>query len=245
MKPVVEKLKLAKDYITGNLSWLLTKLRMHLIVITVGLVATGFAFYGLDRYTDHVVQKVYEVHRPLIEDAYKAGYNKCKTEMALYLDKVVAEIRNECDLERAVLTEKRIYAIIKKSNPELTPAAQREYVRYITKYAKEYGISPILVASVIHRESNYRTKLTSNVGAAGPMQVWAKWHTEKLKRNNITKKDLYTIKHGIKIGCEVLTEYLRWEKGDFRAALYRYVGGQHHGYVRDIFGMCEFAFNIK
>lgn len=152
---------------------------------------------------------------------------------------------NKCELEEFILTEKRINAIMDKSNNQLTVEQKREYIKYITLYSKKYSLSPILVASVIHRESNFRNKVTSNVGAAGPMQVWAKWHPEKLKKHKLTSEHLYSTKYGILIGCEVLKEYIDREDGNFRAALYRYVGGNHHGYVNDIFAMCEYAFSIK
>ena len=148
-------------------------------------------------------------------------------------------------LSNHILTEKRIYAIMNVSNPDLSKEEQRLYIKYIVKFAKKYNLSPILVAAVIHRESNFRNKLTSTVGAAGPMQVWAKWHTEKLKKHKLTEEHLYTIQYGILVGCEVLREYINAENGNFRNALYKYVGGQHHGYVKDIFAMCEYAFKIK
>lgn len=209
-------------------------------------VAVGLGFYGLNMYTDQLIEKVSKnSYTAGYKIGHEKGYEKCKNELKIHVNNFISELRNENELELALLTEKRLRAIMKRSNPELSDDKQRQYIKYITKYSKEYGISPILVASVIHRESNFRIKLTSSVGAAGPMQVWSKWHNEKLKRNNITKDDLYSIEHGVKIGCEVLQEYIKWEKGDFRAALYRYVGGQHHGYVRDIFAMCDFAFKIK
>ena len=180
-------------------------------------------------------------------DGYQQGYtNALESKFSEFADiiKVDYERTQLCNIKQQVLVEKQLYAIMKRSNDKLSADTQRLYIKYIVKYAKEYKLHPVLVASVIHRESNYRVKLTSNVGAAGPMQVWAKWHTEKRKRHKLTEEHRYTIKYGTLVGCEILREYIDKADGNIREALYMYVGGKHHGYVKDIFAMCEYAFSI-
>lgn len=177
-------------------------------------------------------------------NGYRAGTENYTKKLADILEHKFKQ-EERCELKEYILTEKRITAIMHKSNSKLTAAEKRDYIKYITRYAKKYELSPILVAAIIHRESNFKNSTTSDVGAIGPMQVWPKWHTEKLKKHKLTPKHLYSTQYGVLIGCEVLREYIDREDGDFRAALYRYVGGQHHGYVKDIFTMCEYAYSIK
>lgn len=153
-------------------------------------------------------------------------------------------IINNSALDNQILTEKQINHIMTISNNKLTDNERRLYVKYIVKYSREYKLPPVLVAAIIHRESNFRKHLVSSVGARGCMQVFPKYHKEKLKKSKITADELHTIKYGIKIGCEVIAEYLKVEQGNYREALYRYVGGKHHGYVKDIFELCHKTYNI-
>ncbi|MBQ9624778.1 MAG: transglycosylase SLT domain-containing protein [Clostridia bacterium] len=46
-----------------------------------------------------------------------------------------------------------------------------EYKEEIIKYSKEYDLDPVLVASVICRESRFRLKAKSPAGARGLMQI--------------------------------------------------------------------------
>lgn len=193
----------------------------------------GYAL-GYKDGADYVNNKLLSEFSSLLQVSLK-GNNLCTKGKCAVAD----------SLKDYILLEKQLHAIMKKSNEKLTKEQRREYAKYIIKYAKEFNLPPILIASIIHRESNFINKTTSSVGAKGPMQVWSKHHKEKMKRHNLKDSHLYTTQYGILVGCEVLKEYLDLEKGNYRAALYRYVGGKHHSYVRDIFKMCEYALSIK
>lgn len=118
--------------------------------------------------------------------------------------------------------------------PRIDPAVANEYAKWILYWSTKYKLPPKLVACVISRESDFDNTVTSSVGAKGPMQVIYKWHKDKCERIGIGEDGLYTIKGGIGVGCEVLREYLN-QTGDLHRALIKYVGGQHHQYVNDIF----------
>ena len=112
------------------------------------------------------------------------------------------------------------------------------------KWAIKYELSPVFVASMIHRETNFNEKAVSKSNARGCLQVIAKWHPEKLKELGIQEKDLHSINHGIHIGCLVIREYLERSNWNYREALKKYVGAVNNsadGYIDDIFAMTIYA----
>ena len=230
----------------------ISKLKSELPLILSLILGTALAF-AIWQMANRVLENASESgikygHEQGFSEGYKAGLNSANNKLLEDVSQILQVSLKEKEtqaLDEYILVEKRLHAIMDKSNRKLTKAQKREYTKYITKYAKKYDLSPILVAAIIHRESNFINKTTSSVGAVGPMQVWPKWHKEKMKKYKLNREHLYSTNYGILMGCEILREYIDMENGDFRAALYRYVGGKHHGYVKDIFRMCEYALKIK
>ena len=218
-----------KTVFTGIVQYLDVRKALRLIVLAI--VVGGLSYTGWN-YINNVLVDVQEKST---KNGYIVGYREA----------VVQTEAKDCTIAEYILTEKRLHAIMDKSNPKLTKAQKREYTKYITKYSKKFDLNPILVAAIIHRESNFINSTKSEVGALGPMQVWPKWHKEKMKKYKLKNEHLHSTNYGILVGCEVLREYIDMEDGDYRAALYRYVGGKHHSYVKDIFAMCEYALTIK
>lgn len=155
---------------------------------------------------------------------------------------------SESDKEyiRTLLETKRLIYIMELSNPKLSRSEIKNFVRYILKYSKEYGISPVLVAAQIHRESSFRANLVSKANAKGCMQVIYKYHKKDLKDAGISEKDLLTIKGGIQAGCIVLSKYIDMTNGDIHSALMWYVGynASRLDYAEDIFKMSEKAYSV-
>lgn len=135
----------------------------------------------------------------------------------------------------------KVLWIIRVSNPDLSQDLQKEYLDAVMEHSSKFNLDPVLVASLIHRESNFKAGSVSRAGAKGPMQVIPKWHREKLASRGITADGLHEIQTGISVGSEVLAEYLADTNGDAVRALYKYVGGKHSGYVMDIFNMMRSA----
>ena len=231
----------------------ISDLKSKIMKFTVLTVLPGVMALGLWFGFNNIIERTSENgikygHDQGFSEGYKAGLDSANTKLLQDVSNILQVSLKEKEIttiDDYILIEKRIHAIMDKSNKKLTSAQKREYTKYITRYSKKYNLSPILVAAIIHRESNFKNRTTSSVGALGPMQVWPKWHKEKMKKHKLTNEHLYSTKYGILMGCEILREYIDIENGDFRAALYRYVGGQHHGYVKDIFRMCEYALKIK
>lgn len=147
----------------------------------------------------------------------------------------------------SILTTKRLKYIMSISNDKLTSNEKKLYIKYIIRYSKKYNISPILIASQIHRESNFRSKLVSSKNAKGCMQVIYKYHKEDLHKQGIEEKDLTTIKGGVEAGCIVLAKYIAMNDGDIHSALMWYVGygGNRLDYAEDIFRMSKKAYEIN
>jgi soluble lytic murein transglycosylase len=113
------------------------------------------------------------------------------------------------------------------------------------KWSRKFELSPVFVASMIHRETNFNEKAVSKSNARGPMQAIAKWHPEKLKKLGIKEKDLHSINHGVHVGCWIIKEYLERCNWNYREALKKYVGAVNNsadGYIDDIFKMTMYAY---
>ena len=131
------------------------------------------------------------------------------------------------------------------SNSKLSSYKKNLYKQYIMKWANEYDLSPVFVASIIHRETHFDECAVSKVNARGPMQVMYKFHKNKCDKLGIKEKDLHTINHGINVGCQVIKEYLEMNGWNYRAALKKYVGSVNNsvdGYINDIFNMTMYAY---
>ncbi len=108
------------------------------------------------------------------------------------------------------------------------------YIQSVSKWGAEYSIPPLLLLSIIWRESSFNAATHSSANARGPMQVIYKYHDEKLKRIGKKEMDLHEIDTGIRIGTEIMREYFdRFDQDIFRA-MKAYVGGTHRTYAQDI-----------
>lgn len=185
------------------------------------------------------------------KEGYTIGKNECQTSCSYQsiMDKLdVQQASASHTAENYVFTEARIRKIMEKSNPSLSKNKKNQYIKYIVKWSDEYGLSPIFVAAMIHRETNFNEKAVSSAKAKGALQVVAKWHPEKLKELGIKENDLHSINYGIHVGCWVIKDYLELENWDYKKALTRYVGAVDNkstaeGYIKDIFDMMMYAYS--
>lgn len=131
--------------------------------------------------------------------------------------------------ERIITTED-ISRDISRLAPKLDPGVKAIYVESIYNNSKRNNLDPCLIVSIIYRESEFNSMVTSSAACVGSMQVNPKAHPEKVKA--YTSDELYFIDNNIKIGCDILKEY--YAKGKIREALQRYVGRTHQTYVNDV-----------
>ena len=103
--------------------------------------------------------------------------------------------------------------------------------------AKQNHLNPRLIASMISRESSWRTNIVSHEGAIGLMQVMPEW-LPKLKSLGITsREDLFIPEKNLQAGCFILKIHLREER-NLRDALRAY-SGYAHEYDKKVFNLMK------
>ena len=86
--------------------------------------------------------------------------------------------------------------------------------------ANRANIEPELVLAVIDVESRFNPWAISSVGAQGLMQVMPFWLKEIGRPND----SLFDMRTNLRMGCTILSYYLKIEKGNLPRALARYNG---------------------
>ncbi len=135
-----------------------------------------------------------------------------------------------------ILDDAKLKAVFVKVFPKvrISDALLDEYIKAVSKWGAEYSIPPLLILSIIWRESFFDASTVSSANARGPMQVIYKYHREKLKRAGKSEMDLHNIDTGVRVGTEIMREYFdRFDQDIFRT-MKAYVGGTHKTYAQDI-----------
>ena len=108
--------------------------------------------------------------------------------------------------------------------PKIYP---QKYSEYVEKYAKECGIDPLLIYSIIKAESNFKDDAKSNSNAIGLMQVMlstAQEMGESLEIEQITEEKLYNPEINIKIGVKYFKSLLE-KYNNYNLAIIAYNAG--------------------
>jgi len=84
----------------------------------------------------------------------------------------------------------------------------------------DYSIDPFLMMALIQEESSYNKTARSHMGALGLTQVMPKVHAARLGKG----EQLTDMRVSVRVGVEVLNEYIKIEKGNIPRALQRYNG---------------------
>jgi hypothetical protein len=138
----------------------------------------------------------------------------------------ILDEKNPCDKESVAY-------IIHRLRPQLDVSIVRQIDKAIIKYSAMYQIPPEFIVYLMKRESNFQPLAKSKVGAIGLMQVFPKWHWDKMQEMGIDYKAVYHIDNNVRLGTWILREYYD-STGSIEKALTRYVGGKHESYVKDI-----------
>ncbi len=96
------------------------------------------------------------------------------------------------------------------------------------KYAGEYKIDPLLIASIIKAESKFNPIATSKVGAVGLMQIMPETASElakELKIDYLNVEELYKPELNIRIGFAYIAKLHREFNGNTIFALAAYNAG--------------------
>lgn len=108
--------------------------------------------------------------------------------------------------------------------------AVRKYVDLAwAEASKRDLLDPELLIAIMQKESAFRPKVQSRYGAQGLMQVVRRWHHDKLHPS----ESLFDPEVNIRVGADVLEEYLAQAGGNMDGALRKY-SGNARGYVNTI-----------
>ncbi|MBR0317210.1 MAG: lytic transglycosylase domain-containing protein [Synergistaceae bacterium] len=110
--------------------------------------------------------------------------------------------------------------LFKHYNKNLTITQLNTMIDSVIVSGAKYKVSPLVIASIIVRESGAKTNAISKGGDYGLMQVRYKVHRDKVK----SAKDLLNISTNIDIGTRIFAGYYARQKTLY-SALYRYSGG--------------------
>lgn len=100
------------------------------------------------------------------------------------------------------------------------PILSDEVIKYCDEIGKEYSICSELLQSIIITESSGNPK-AENSGCVGLMQIFEKYHTDRMKRLGVT--DLYDPYSNILVGADYIEE-LHVKYGDIGLVLDIYNG---------------------
>ena len=108
-------------------------------------------------------------------------------------------------------------------NPRVDPIIAEAIGVAVDKYSKEYQIPKKLILSIIRKESFFNPFAKSKV-AFGLMQIYPKFHKEKIKALGITdNRQLYHIDYNINIGCQIFREYFDATNGNLDETFHKYL----------------------
>ena len=96
--------------------------------------------------------------------------------------------------------------------------------------ANKKNLDPTLVLSLIGVESTFNQFSKSHAGAVGLTQVMPNIHKDKIAK--LPDEDIWSVHNNIKVGTDILREYLNITKGNIKLALQRYNGSLHDGSLR-------------
>lgn len=112
------------------------------------------------------------------------------------------------------------------SNTYDIPMKNAEKIVYTTfEESSKKNLEPMLVLSLIDSESGFKQHIKSPVGAIGLTQVMPRFHKAKiaeLKKSDGT--DIFSITGNIKVGTQILKEYINLAGGNLQKGLQMYNG---------------------
>ncbi len=147
-----------------------------------------------------------------------------------------AALEQNIDRKDYVLDHDKLKIIFNKVFPKvrISDTLKDQYIASVAKWGAQYSIPPLLILSIIWRESFFDASTHSSANARGPMQVIYKYHDEKLARIGKGEMDLHDVDTGIRIGTEIVREYFDRFDQDIFKTMKAYVGGTHKTYAQDI-----------
>lgn len=109
---------------------------------------------------------------------------------------------------------------ISKKYKSITPEKADTLIKEVKKYSNIHDLDFDLVLGLIGAESSFRKQATSKVGAKGYMQVYPRWHQDKIK-----DRDINELKTNVEVGTKILADCFKRRKTE-KMALACYNGAK-------------------
>ena len=110
------------------------------------------------------------------------------------------------------------------------PLGKAESIVYSTFVeSKKKNLEPMLVLSLISVESMFDQYSRSSAGAVGLTQVMARVHKNRIAENKV---DIWSVLGNIKVGTDILKDYVQLANGNMRKALQMYNGTSRDPHYR-------------
>lgn len=111
-------------------------------------------------------------------------------------------------------------ALIRFLNPKVDPNLAGLIGIEIDVYAKKHNLPRTLIVAIMRRESNFNPLAASKV-AVGLMQLYPKWHPEKVE--GFSRDQLFHIATNIDICSQIWAEYFEQNDGDIDKTIHAYL----------------------
>jgi len=141
--------------------------------------------------------------------------NQCKI-MSNEIKKYISEIGKEEQINVLSNYISKKYGISEKKAKDIVKTSFSE--------SENQNIDPILILSIIGIESKFNPNAKSRFGAIGLTQVIPKYHQSKISKLKNENLNLWSIKGNIKVGIQIIKEYIYLSEEDIQKALQRYNG---------------------
>lgn len=144
-------------------------------------------------------------------------------------------VRQVVEIPEAVPVKAVEARLIPEAEPEATVATypvplDEELQLFIIRLCEEHHIDPAVVICMIHQESSFdASKIGDGGEALGLLQVWPKWHSDRMKK--LGCEDLLDPYQNVTVGIDYYAECLDKYDGDDAKALTAYNQGSYKGVV--------------
>ncbi len=196
--------------------------KVLLVLLCIGLAGGGGFYYAWKKYAQPP-----NTHLITIDD-YN-NYLEIERTLRTTLEQNIKKKEYVLDHERLKTVFNEVFPSVR-----IDETLKDTYIASVAKWGAEYSIPPLLILSIIWRESHFDASTHSSANARGPMQVIYKYHDEKLKRIGKKEMDLHDVDTGIRVGTEIMREYFDRFDQDIFKTMKAYVGGTHKTYAQDI-----------
>jgi len=115
-----------------------------------------------------------------------------------------------------------LFHLLGLENKIMKIAYPQEYAEYVTKYAEECEVDPLLIFAIIKAESDFNSQAKSHNDAKGLMQLMDKTAIELSKQVEV---DLYDPETNIKLGTYYFSQLLEKYDNQVGIALAAYNAG--------------------